>query len=124
MIYFRIEVHEDKIREILAKFPSEAAKIVQSEIHSWALRTSNLAKRRAPYRTGNLAQSIMGYRYGTGAEVSANVDYAKYVEPPPLGVPMTRKMTRTQYLYNSAMEEVDRMIDRISQKLLKLIGDE
>jgi len=123
MIYFRIEVHEDKIREILAKFPSEAAKIVQSEIHSWALRTSNLAKRRAPYRTGNLAQSIMGYRYGTGAEVSANVDYAKYVEPPPLGVPMTRKMTRTQYLYNSAMEEVDRMIDRISQKLLKLIGE-
>jgi len=123
MIYFRIEVHEDKIREILAKFPSEAAKIVQSEIHSWALRTSNLAKRRAPYRTGNLAQSIMGYRYGTGAEVSANVDYAKYVEPPPLGVPMTRKMTRTQYLYNSAMEELDKMLDRISQKLLKLIGD-
>lgn len=123
MIYFRVEVHDDKIREILAKFPSEAAKIVQSEIHSWALRTSNLAKRRAPYRTGNLAQSIMGYRYGTGAEVSANVDYAKYVEPPPLGVPMTRPMTRTQYLYNSAMEEVDRMIDRISQKLLKLIGE-
>lgn len=123
MIYFKIEVHDDKIREILAKFPSEAAKIVQSEIHSWALRTSNLAKRRAPYRTGNLAQSIMGYRYGTGAGVSANVDYAKYVEPPPLGVPMTRPMTRTQYLYNSAMEEVDRMIDRISQKLLKLIGE-
>lgn len=123
MIYFRIEVHEDKIREILAKFPSEAAKIVQSEIHSWALRTSNLAKRRAPYRTGNLAQSIMGYRYGTGAEVSANVDYAKYVEPPPLGVPMTRPMTRTQYLYNSAMEELDKMLDRISQKLLKLIGE-
>ena len=123
MICFRVEVHDDKIREILAKFPSEAAKIVQSEIHSWALRTSNLAKRRAPYRTGNLAQSIMGYRYGTGAGVSANVDYAKYVEPPPLGVPMTRPMTRTQYLYNSAMEEVDRMIDRISQKLLKLIGE-
>lgn len=123
MIYFRVEVHDDKIREILAKFPSEAAKIVQSEIRSWALRTSNLAKRRAPYRTGNLAQSIMGYRYGTGAGVSANVDYAKYVEPPPLGVPMTRPMTRTQYLYNSAMEEVDRMIDRISQKLLKLIGE-
>jgi len=123
MIYFRIEVHEDKIREILAKFPSEAAKIVQSEIHSWALRTSNLAKRRAPYRTGNLAQSIMGYRYGTGAEVSANVDYAKYVEPPPLGVPMTRPMTRTQYLYNSAMEELEKMLDRISQKLLKLIGE-
>ena len=123
MIYFRIEVHEDKIREILAKFPSEAAKIVQSEIHSWALRTSNLAKSRAPYRTGNLAQSIIGYRYGTGAGVFATVDYAKYVEPPPLGVPMTRKMTRTQYLYNSAMEEVDRMLDRISKKLLKLIGD-
>jgi len=123
MIYVKIEVHEDKIREILAKFPSESAKVIQSEIHSWALRTSNLAKRRAPYRTGNLAQSIIGYRYGTGAGVFATVDYAKYVEPPPLGVPMTRPMTRTQYLYNSAMEEVDRMIDRISQKLLKLIGE-
>lgn len=123
MIYVKIEVHEDKIREILAKFPSESAKVIQSEIHSWALRTSNLAKSKAPYRTGNLAQSIIGYRYGTGAGVFATVDYAKYVEPPPLGVPMTRKMTRTQYLYNSAMEEVDRMIDRISQKLLKLIGE-
>lgn len=123
MIYFRVEVHEDKIREILAKFPSESAKVIQSEIRSWALRTSNLAKRRAPYRTGNLAQSIIGYRYGTGAGVFVTVDYAKYVEPPPLGVPMTRPMTRTQYLYNSAMEELDKMLDRISQKLLKLIGE-
>jgi len=36
---------------------------------------------------------------------------------------MTRPMTRTQYLYNSAMEEVDKMVDRISKKLLKLIGE-
>jgi hypothetical protein len=33
--------------------------------------------------------------------------YAKFVEPPPLGVPMRRKMTRTQFLYNSAVEELD-----------------
>ena len=87
--------------------------------------TSNFkpCEKESTLQDWKFGQSIIGYRYGTGAGVFATVDYAKYVEPPPLGVPMTRKMTRTQYLYNSAMEEVDRMIDRISQKLLKLIGE-
>jgi hypothetical protein len=68
----------------------------------------------------------MPFKAGDGAGVSAGdtsfVDYAKYVEPPPLGVPMTRKMTRTQYLYNSAMSEIENMVGRISDKIDKLLG--
>lgn len=120
MISIRIEAHTEKLQNILAKFPSESNKVVTTEVSQWATRVMNLAKRRAPYRTGNLAQSTMGYRLQGGAEVVARVEYAKYVEPEPLGVPMTRNMTRTQFLYNSAMEELDKMVDRIANKLTKL----
>jgi exonuclease VII small subunit len=30
---------------------------------------------------------------------------------------MKRKMTRTQYLYNSAMEELDEMIARLNKRI-------
>lgn len=120
MIVMRIQIQADALKSILAKFPAESAKIISSEMNQWAIKTSNLAKRRAPYRTGNLAQSIMAYKSASNAEVSANVDYAKYVEPEPLGVPMTRNMTRTQFLYNSAMEEVNRMVERMAERLSKL----
>ncbi len=122
MISISIEVKSERMKELLSKFPAESAKIVQTEVYRWALMTANAAKKKAPYRTGNLAQSIMGYRSGNGASVVASVNYAKYVEPPPLGVPMTRKMTRTQFLYNSAMAEADKMVDRIAEKINKLFG--
>ena len=120
MITMSIKIDSNALKSILAKFPAESAKIISSEMNQWAIKTSNLAKRRAPYRTGNLAQSIMAYKSASTAEVSANVDYAKYVEPEPLGVPMTRNMTRTQFLYNSAMEEVNRMVERMAERLSKL----
>jgi len=47
--------------------------------------------------------------------------YAKFVEPPPLGVPMKRKMTRTMFLYNSAMEELEVTILKINDRIKKLI---
>ncbi len=122
MISVKIEIASEHMQEILRKFPAESAKVIRDEMNTWALRTANLAKKRAPYVTGNLAQSIMGHRTSIGAEVSAGVDYAKYVEPEPLGVPMTRKMTRTQFLYNSAMDELDKMVDRIADKINKLFG--
>jgi len=122
MISISIEIKSEKMREILSKFPSESTRIIGTEVSTWALRTANAAKRKAPYVTGNLAQSIMGYRTGKGAEVVARVSYAKYVEPPPLGVPMKRKMTRTMFLYNSAMSEADKMVDRIAKKIHELFG--
>lgn len=120
MIIMSIKVEAEKFMSILAKFPVESAKIFQTETNQWAIRTSSIAKARAPYRTGHLAQSIMAYKSAGAAEVSANVDYAQYVEPEPLGVPMTRNMTRTQFLYNSAVEEANRMVERIAEKLLRL----
>jgi len=117
MIQIHIDVKGDDAKALLAKAPHELNKILESSFADWALRTANKAKGRAPYVTGNLAQSIMATKEGTGASTSANVEYAKYVEPEPLGVPMTRKMTRTQYLYNSAMEELDTMVTKLEEKI-------
>jgi len=117
MIEISIDVNTGGLEEIFSKYPAEAKKMIQDEFSRWARGTANKAKKRAPYRTGNLARSIMGMKTESGATASANVEYAKYVEPPPLGVPMKRKMTRTQYLYNSAMEELDEMIGRLNKRI-------
>lgn len=122
MIEMNIDVEIEPLRSILAKAPGEIHRILDTEIANWALRTANKAKGRAPYVTGNLAQSIMAHRNYISATAGAYVNYAKYVEPEPLGVQMTRKMTRTQFLYNSAIEEMDKMFDNIGKKIEKLFG--
>ena len=122
MIEMHIDVKSEPLKSILAKAPAEISSILNTEMSNWALRTANKAKGRAPYRTGNLAQSIMAHKSEMSAVAGAYVDYAKYVEPEPLGVKMTRNMTRTQYLYNSAMEEMDKMFDNIGKKIEKLFG--
>lgn len=120
MISFEIDIKGEPFKSTLKKAPSELSRIVSEEIANWALRTSNLAKSRIPVRTGNLRQSITPARTSDSASVSALVMYAKFVEPPPLGVPMKRKMTRTQFLYNSAMEELDQTILKINDRINKL----
>jgi len=117
MIEISIDTNTGKLQEIFAKYPAEAKRMAQEEFSRWAMGTANKAKKRAPYRTGNLARSIMGMKTESGAAASANTEYAKYVEPPPLGVPMKRRMTRTQYLYNSAMEELDALVLRINERI-------
>ena len=120
MISFEIDIKGEPFKSTLKKAPSELSRIVSGEIADWALRTSNLAKSRSPVRTGNLRQSITPARTSDSASVSALVMYAKFVEPPPLGVPMKRKMTRTMFLYNSAMEELDITVSRISERIKEL----
>lgn len=123
MIKISIATEATHLVEILSKAPAEIQDLIGQEFKDWGLRTQNLARMRAPYETGNLKQSIMSTPSDDGVSVfadtstTANVDYAKYVEPPPLGVPMTRPMTRTQFLYNSAMEELDNLVDRLSKKI-------
>ena len=117
MIQISIDINTGGLGEIFSKYPAEANNMIQEEFGAWARRTTNKAKKRAPYRTGNLARSIMGVRSDSGAAASANVEYAQYVEPPPLGVPMKRRMTRTQFLYNSAMEEFDATLDRLNKRI-------
>lgn len=121
MISFEIDLRSEPLKSILKKAPFEVDRIVSDEIASWALRTSNLAKSRSPVRTGNLRQSITPARTSDSASVYALVMYAKFVEPPPLGVPMKRKMTRTMFLYNSAMEELDRTVSRINDRIKELM---
>lgn len=117
MIEFSLDLESGPLKQILEKAPSELQRIVSDEIADWALRTSNLAKSRSPVRTGNLRQSIIPERTEGSASVSATVMYAKYVEPPPLGVPMKRRMTRTQFLYSSAMEELQRAAERMGRRI-------
>lgn len=121
MIEFTLDVKAGPIKTILAKAPSELRDIVSEEISDWALRTSNLAKSRSPVRTGNLRQSIAPSKTRYSANVSAAAMYAKFVEPPPLGVPMRRKMTRTQFLYNSAIEEIDWAVLRINERIKEML---
>ena len=121
MINISLDIRAEPLKTVLEKAPSDLGRIVSEEIASWALRTSNLAKSRSPVRTGNLRQSITPARTSDSANVSALVMYAKFVEPPPLGVPMKRKMTRTMFLYNSAMEELDRTVSRINDRIKELM---
>ncbi len=121
MIQFNLDIRMEPIKSILAKAPSEFRIIVSEEISNWALMTSNLAKSRSPVRTGNLRQSIAPAKTSDSANVSALAMYAKFVEPPPLGVPMRRKMTRTQFLYNSAVEELDRAVLKINERIKELL---
>ncbi len=120
MINISLDVKAEPLKTVLGKAPSELGSIVSEEIANWALRTSNLSKSRSPVRTGNLRQSITPARTSDSANVSALVMYAKFVEPPPLGVPMKRKMTRTMFLYNSAMEELDQTVLKINDRINKL----
>jgi len=120
MINISLYIKAEPLKTVLEKAPSELGSIVSGEIANWALRTSNLAKSRSPVRTGNLRQSITPAKTSDSASVSALVMYAKFVEPPPLGVPMKRKMTRTMFLYNSAMEELDITVSRISERIKEL----
>lgn len=121
MINISLDIKAEPLKTVLGKAPSELGIIVSEEIANWALRASNLAKSRSPVRTGNLRQSITPARTTDSANVSALVMYAKFVEPPPLGVPMKRKMTRTMFLYNSAMEELEVTILKINDRIKKLI---
>ena len=121
MIQLNLDIKTKPLKTILEKAPSEFGIIVSQEISNWALMTSNLAKSRSPVRTGNLRQSIIPRRASDSANVSALAMYAKFVEPPPLGVPMKRRMTRTQFLYNSAVEELDRTVLRINERIRELI---
>ena len=120
MINISLDVKAEPLKTVLGKAPSELGSIVSDEIANWALRTSNLAKSRSPVRTGNLRQSIVPAKITDSANVSALAMYAKFVEPPPLGVPMKRKMTRTMFLYNSAMEELDQTVLKINDRINKL----
>jgi len=121
MINISLDVKAEPLKTVLGKAPSEIGSIVSEEISNWALMTSNLAKSRSPIRTGNLRQSIIPRRASDSANVSALAMYAKFVEPPPLGVPMKRRMTRTQFLYNSAVEELDRAVLRINERIRELL---
>jgi len=138
MIDFKLDIQTEPIKTILAKAPPEFRDIINAEFADWALKTMNKAKVRAPYDTGNLKQSIFpdkGLDLKTGVWVDtmelpnpktgeyANVEYAKYVEPPPLGVEMTRPMKRTMFLYNSAMEELEMMTKRLQTKLLNYLAN-
>jgi hypothetical protein len=120
MISFEIDLRQEPFKSALKKAPSELESIVSQEIANWAIRTSNLAKSRSPVRTGNLRQSILPAKTTDSANVSALAMYAKFVEPPPLGVPMKRKMTRTQFLYNSAIEELDVTVLKINDRIKEL----
>jgi hypothetical protein len=60
-------------------------------------------------------------RTKSSADVSALAMYSKFVEPPPLGVPMKRNMTRTQFLWNSAIEELDRAVQMINDRIKKIL---
>jgi hypothetical protein len=139
MIDFKLDIETEPIKTILEKAPAGFRDIINSEFADWALKTVNKAKARAPYRTGNLKQSTFPKKETdfkitvftdttklpnpvTG-EVS-NVEYAKYVEPPPLGVEMTRPMKRTMFLYNSAMEELEMMTKRLQTRLLNYLTKE
>ena len=121
MINISLDIKAEPLKTVLGKAPSELGSIVSEEIASWALRTSNLSKSRSPVRTGNLRQSIMPARTTDSANVSALAMYAKFVEPPPLGVPMKRKMTRTMFLYNSAMEELEVTVLKINDRIKELM---
>ena len=121
MINISLDIKAEPLKTVLGKAPSEFRIIVSEEISNWAIRTSNLAKSRSPLRTGNLRQSIVPAKTSDSANVSALAMYAKFVEPPPLGVPMRRKMTRTQFLYNSAVEELDRAVLKINERIKELL---
>lgn len=121
MINILLNIKAEPLKTVLGKAPSELGSIVSDEIANWALRTSNLSKSRSPVRTGNLRQSITPARTTDSANVSALAMYAKFVEPPPLGVPMKRKMTRTMFLYNSAMEELEVTVLKINDRIKKLV---
>lgn len=117
MIQLSIDIKTGGLGQIFSKYPVEANKMVQDEFGAWARRTTNKARNRAPYKTGNLSRSIRESKSDSGATASANAEYAQYVEPPPLGVPMKRRMTRTQFLYNSAMEEFDVLLERLNERI-------
>ncbi|MFA5432179.1 MAG: HK97 gp10 family phage protein [Candidatus Paceibacterota bacterium] len=99
-----------------ARAPATVKAIISDEVKSWALETAIKARQRAPIITGNLKRSIAAVPKSEGATVAARASYAKYVEPPPLGVYMVRKMKRTQYLYNSAMERATIMVKNIERR--------
>jgi len=99
-----------------ARAPGKVKEIIDDEVRKWALETAIKARQRAPIITGNLKRSIAATPKSGGATVAARASYAKYVEPPPLGVHMVRKMKRTQYLYNSAMERAGVMIKNIERR--------
>lgn len=132
-----MDINTGALKTILEKAPVEMKNIIGAEFNEWGIKTINKAKGRAPYRTGNLKQSIFAKKVSDftidawadtrvgpikrpGA--SANVEYAKYVEPPPLGVPMSRKMKRTTFLYNSAMEELEVTVQRLQNKLTEYLS--
>ena len=119
MISLEVEIKSEPLKTIFEKSSSELNSIVSEEISSWAIRASNLSKSRSPVRTGNLRDSITGASTDAFANVSAFASYSKFVEPPPLGVPMRRRMTRTMFLYNSAMEELDKTVLMINQRIKK-----
>jgi len=137
MIEFHLDIQTEPLKTILAKAPAGFREIINSEFADWSIKTVNKAKSRAPYRTGNLKQSVFPKKE-TDLKLSvfvdtttlpnpvtgevANVEYAKYVEPPPLGVEMTRPMKRTMFLYNSAMEELDLMTKRLATKLIDYLS--
>jgi len=139
MIEITVDINAGRLKTILEKAPAEMKAIITAEFDDWGLKTVNKAKSRAPYRSGNLKQSIFAkkvsdFTIDAWADTklglikrpgtTANVEYAKYVEPPPLGVEMTRPMTRTQFLYNSAMEELELMVRRLQTKLIDYLSKE
>jgi hypothetical protein len=78
------------------------------------------AQQRVPKVTRNLCDSIIEEPDGEyGVSVGTSVEYSKYVEPEPLGVPMKRKMKRTPYLYVSALNNLKKYENRIIYMLHK-----
>ena len=100
-------IRNDEIRERIRK-----------AIAVYAQNVKELAQERVPVRTHILQNSINFEPYSSEAEkestiIGTSVEYSKYVEPEPLGVPMIRKMKRTPYLWNSANDLMPLLVEHI-----------
>ena len=76
-----MSVHVTGDRELLARLAAVGRVPASGILRRWQMRTTQLAKLKAPKRTGNLKRTIRpGWLRGTSATVEATAHYAGMVE--------------------------------------------
>ena len=117
---------------------------LSTEVATWGLTTSRLAKERVPRDTGDLKKSISSRREGDQAVVDAKTIYAPYVEfgtgrtvdlseLDQLDIPQSYaaqfkgkgikevNLPARPFLYNSARQALNEMLSNMNRKIKNIV---
>lgn len=121
----KLKEEQEELRKLKEGFPSEVEKVLYQE----AWRVMGISIKQAPIDTGRLRASArvdLPVREGNAISIrlSYNTDYARYVHERNVnGMPVNYRApgTKSMFLIDPIMENIDEMERRIAKRLERLV---